>query len=259
MKITRDSKSQTGRMVIWPHLTALALVVMAGSGMAGGEWLQTGKDLLEDSAGERSAGGSLGAEEIGAGLKEALRVGTKRVVRQLGRTGGFATDPAVHIPLPQSLDTVKNTLGRLGMDATLTDLETKLNRAAEVATPKAKSLFWEAIGDMTLEDAKAIYQGPDDAATQYFRGKMSEPLAAEMRPVVTDSLSQVSAIRVYDDIMASYQDLPFVPDVKADLTDYVVTEAMRGIFYYLAREEAAIRADPAKRTTELLRKVFGGS
>jgi len=38
----------------------------------------------------------------------------------------------------------------------------------------------------------------------------------------------------------------------------VVSEAMNGIFHYVAREEAAIRADPAKRTTELLQKVFGG-
>jgi len=59
--------------------------------------------------------------------------------------------------------------------------------------------------------------------------------------------------------MACYQDVPFVPDIKTSLTNYVVGEGMNGIFYYLAREEAAIRKDPAKRTTKLLKKVFGGA
>ncbi len=32
---------------------------------------------------------------------------------------------------------------------------------------------------------------------------------------------------------------------------------MDGIFYYLAKEEAAIRENPAKQTTDLLKRVFG--
>jgi hypothetical protein len=34
--------------------------------------------------------------------------------------------------------------------------------------------------------------------------------------------------------------------------------AQGGLFYYLAREEQAIRRDPVKRTSDILRKVFGG-
>ena len=48
-----------------------------------------------------------------------------------------------------------------------------------------------------------------------------------------------------------------VPDAKADLTDHVLDKAIDGLFLYLGREEAAIRRDPAKRTTAILRKVFG--
>ena len=50
---------------------------------------------------------------------------------------------------------------------------------------------------------------------------------------------------------------PGVPDAKANLTDYVLDKAIAGVFLYLGREEAAIRENPAKRTTELLQKVFG--
>jgi hypothetical protein len=41
------------------------------------------------------------------------------------------------------------------------------------------------------------------------------------------------------------------------MNDYVATKAVDGIFYYVAQEEAAIRKNPAKRTTELLKTVFG--
>jgi hypothetical protein len=78
-----------------------------------------------------------------------------------------------------------------------------------------------------------------------------------MEPVVEQSLSQVGAVQTYDKIMGEYRTIPFVPDVKADLTTHVVEKGMAGIFHYMAVEEAAIRQNPAKRTTELLQRVFG--
>lgn len=51
--------------------------------------------------------------------------------------------------------------------------------------------------------------------------------------------------------------MPFVPDVKANLTEHVIQKGLDGIFYYIAKEEAAIRNDPVKQTTDLLKRVFG--
>jgi hypothetical protein len=110
---------------------------------------------------------------------------------------------------------------------------------------------------MTFEDVMNIYNGPDDAATRYFQEKMSPPLARAMQPVVDQSLAEVGAVQTYENIMGEYRAIPFVPDVQADLTTYVVDKGMDGIFHYIAAEEAAIRQNPAKRTTELLQRVFG--
>ena len=217
-------------------------------------WLEQARKLLEGFGG---ADAVLGNEEIAAGLKEALRVGTDRVSVRLGRVDGFNRDPWVHIPLPDSLTRVQSTLRKLGMSSLMDDLELRLNRAAEAATPKAKRLFVESIQAMTLDDVRTIYEGPDDAATRYFQSKMSAPLAREMRPIVEQSLAEVGAIKAYEAAVGRYESIPFVPDVRADLAGYVVDKGMDGVFFYLAREEAAIREDPAKRTTELLRKVFG--
>ena len=223
---------------------------------AGSNWWDKGKKLLENFSESKNTD-SLTTGEIGAGLKEALRIGTENVVSQLGQLDGFNADAAIHIPLPEDFKKVKTVLNKIGMSSLLDNLELKLNRAAEVATPKAKKLFWAAITEMTLDDVKAIYKGPEDAATRYFQRKMTPPLAKQMRPVVEESLSEVKAIQAYDDTMRQYQSIPFVPDVKADLTSFVIEKGMDGIFYYLAREEAEIRKNPAKRTTDLLKRVFG--
>ncbi|MDO9515493.1 MAG: DUF4197 domain-containing protein [Syntrophales bacterium] len=234
----------------------IAASLAAASAQAGNSWLDKGTHLLKTVTGKSQQSG-ITVEEIGAGLKDALRVGSEQVVSRLGRVNGFNTDSAVHIPLPKQLDTVKSALTKIGMSGPLQDLELKLNRAAEVATPKAKELFRQAITDMKIDDVKAIYEGPQDAATQYFRTSMSPSLEQEMRPIVKKSLAEVGAVQAYNNVMKRYRSIPFVPEVKADLTQYVVDKGMNGIFYYMAQEEAAIRQNPAKRTTELLRRVFG--
>lgn len=200
---------------------------------------------------------SLSSAEIGKGLKEALTVGAGNVVSQLGQTNGFNNDPAIHIPLPKSLDSMKSMLDKVGMGQSLDDLELRMNRAAELATPRAKALFVSAIQDMTLDDVTGIYKGADDAATQYFKSKMSAPLATDMAPIVDDTLADAGASQVLSQVMGKYNALPFVPPIETNLTDYVVDESINGIFYYLAKEEAAIRQDPVKQTTALLKKVFG--
>ena len=222
------------------------------------DWMKLGQDLLGGAAKSQGPAPAANTAQVAAGLKEALRVGSGTVVSQLGKLDGFNADPKIHIPLPKSFKKVQSALKPLGMSPLLDDLELRLNRAAEQATPKAKALFLSAIEEMTLDDVMGIYQGPPDAATRYFQKKMSPQLAVEMKPIVDQTLAQAGAIQAYDNVMGQYRSVPFAPDVKADLTGYVVEQGMNGIFHYLAREEAAIRQNPAKRTTELLRAVFGG-
>jgi len=237
---------------IWAVSTALLL-----GGCAGGPTLQD----IQGAAGSVLGGqqGDLTSSEIARGLKEALTRGSSLVVAQLGAKDGFALDDAIHVPLPRSLQKARNAAKKLGLEKSFDDLELKLNRAAEAATPKAKKLFVAAINDMSVDDARGILKGSDDAATQYFRGKTGAQLANEMRPLVDQALAQVGAVKSFNDLLGRYNRIPGVRKVEADLTGHVVDEGTDGIFYYLAREEKAIRENPLKRSSELLQRVFGSS
>ena len=250
------------------RITALTIafaLLFSASPLASAEaqsWLDKAKGALEKTLGggtndSSTAGGILSNEEIGNGLKEALRVGTERVVAQVGKPDGFNADNTIHIPLPDTLKKAQDLLRKFGMASLADDLELRLNRAAEQAAPEAKELFLQAIAQMTLDDVQRIYKGPEDAATRYFQDRITPPLGQRMAPIIDQALSEVGAIAAYDAMISQYKSYPLVPDVKADLTKYVVEEAMGGIFHYVAKEEAAIRANPAKRTTELLQRVFG--
>ncbi len=249
------------KLIRWKTAIIAATLLLPAIASAG--WMDQVGGMLGNVGGGKTAAPALPAvaglsnSDMIAGLKDALRVGSENVVGRLGKTDGFNADPKVHIPLPENLQTVKSALAAVGMGSMMDDLELRLNRAAEMATPKAKRLFGDAIRSMKFADAKKILSGPDDAATQYFKGKMSAPLSDEMRPIVKKALGQAGAVQAYDNVMGKYQSLPFMPDVKDNLTQHVVQLGLAGIFHYMAEEEAAIRKNPVKRTTSILKKVFG--
>ena len=242
----------------------LTSIILTTSSIASASWLDKGMDFFKqtpasDSKGESKDGllKSLTNGDIQAAFKEALSIGSEKVVGQLSKTDGFNSDPKIHISLPGSLNTVKTTLDKFGMGGMTDDLELKLNRAAEAATPEAKALFLNAIKDMSFEDVQAIYKGPQDSATQYLKSKTSEDLKAKMAPIIDRTLNEVGAVKAYDSVMSKYKGMPMVPDVKANLLEHVTEQGMNGMFYYLAQQEEAIRKDPVKQSTELLKKVFG--
>ncbi len=205
------------------------------------------------------AGANLSQGEIGSGLKDALKVASQRVVGRVGKTDGYNGDPAIRIPLPDPLQKIASPLKAVGAGGMLDDLQVKMNRAAEQAAPKALNIFTDAASQMSITDARAILTGPQDAATQYFKRTTSASLTQSFRPIVDQSLSSVGAVSAFKSVQGKAASLPFAgQDVSSfNLTDFTVGKALDGLFHYLAVEEAAIRSNPAARTTDLLKKVFG--
>ena len=234
----------------------MAVMALLLAGCAGGTTPAVG-DLLGAVGLPQQVG--LDDATIGAGLKEALRVGTDRTVADTSRDGGFLRNPLIRIPLPEQMDAAAKGLRAIGFGQQVDELEVAMNRAAERASGEAAAVFIDAIGQMSFADVRAIWQGPDDAATEYFREKTSDPLRARFGPIVDESMQQVGLARLYDNLMGKLAALPLVPEPQLELDEYVTGRTLSGLFTVLAQEEARIRTDPAARTTDLLQTVFGGS
>ena len=121
----------------------------------------------------------------------------------------------------------------------------------------AGDLLIQAIRGLTIRDAVGILDGPKDAATRYLERQTAESLAEKMRPIVDRTLADAGAVKAFDSLAGRYEQLPFVGDLKADLSGHVIAYAERALFDQLGAEEARIRTDPAARTTDLLRRIFG--
>lgn len=236
-------------------LLLLLCSLTAAEAYAENEWWQKAVSIF-NKVDKEQLSKVASVQDIEGAFREALLIGSENVINRLGQADGFNGDASVHIPLPDELVTVKKWLGKIGMSGLVDDLEVKLNRAAEAATPRAKALFLKSITEMSFNDVKDIYKGPEDAATRYFQGSMREELSLEMRPIIKQSLSEVGAVKAFDNLIDQYESIPFVPDVKASLVDHVVEKGVDGIFFYIAQEEAAIRNDPSRQTSALLKKVF---
>ena len=216
----------------------------------------SGCDVIKNLPG---GNGTVTEAEAGQGIKEALSQGVTTAILNLNKTDGFFGNEAYKLFLPPDAQKIANTLRDLGMGKLVDKAVLAINRGAEDAVGYAKPIFIDAIKEMTLTDALNIVRGDKDAATQYFRQKTSQKLIAAFAPPVKNSLDKVDATKYYADIVNTYNKLPTTFNkVNPDLTSYVVGKAVDALFDQVAKEEANIRANPAARATEILKKVFGG-
>jgi hypothetical protein len=195
--------------------------------------------------------------EVGEGLKEALVKGISNGADIVSQLDGYFKNPEIKIPFPPEVKKVEDRLRQIGLGKEVDKFVLTLNRGAEDAAKEAKPIFISAIRQMTIEDAWAILKGEENAATKYLMRTTSGQLKEKFKPVIQNSLQKVNATKYYKDIVTRYNNIPLVQKVNPDLDDYATDKAIEGLFLMIAKEEKNIRADPAARTTELLKRVFG--
>jgi len=196
-------------------------------------------------------------KDASGGLKEALTQGAGKAVAQLGQADGFLGNPKVKIPLPENLRKIEGAMHKLGMGQQADDLVTAMNRAAEAAVPEAKTLLVNSVKKMSVQDAKGILSGGDDAATQYFKRTTSAPLAEKFKPIVQRAIAKVKLAEKYDQFAGKGIKLGLVKEEDAHLDNYVTRKALDGLYLMIAEEEKSIRKDPVGAAGSLAKKVFG--
>ena len=196
-----------------------------------------------------------------AGLREALGKGAMFAVDTAGKQGGFLDNPRIRIPMPGYLNDASSLIRGVGLGRYVDEFETSMNRAAEQAVPLAAPLLADAITQMSIEDARSILVGSPDAATRYLRRTTGEGLKNELAPLIAETMQNSGVTNAYSQLREQVTlRVPALEQSSSlDLNQYVTGKALDGLFTLIAVEEQKIRADPAARTTDLLRQVFGGN
>lgn len=200
--------------------------------------------------------GSFTNADMVAGLKDALSQGSAAAVAKLGRENGFLGNPKVKIPLPDGLNKAEKAMRTFGMGKQADELVTAMNRAAEAAVPEAKALLIDSVKKMSVDDAKSILTGGNDAATQYFRKTTETPLTAKFLPIVSQATGKVGLAGQYNEFAASGARFGLVKGEDAKLENYVTRKTLDGLYLMMAEEEKALRANPAEAGSALAKKLF---
>ncbi|MEQ1554833.1 MAG: DUF4197 domain-containing protein [Ferruginibacter sp.] len=217
-------------------------------------------DTLQQVASAAGSATGISNDEAGNGIKEALAQGITKSVLKLNSTDGFFKDALYKVLLPPEATKIENTLRSIGLNSMVDKAILQINRGAEDAAGYAKPIFVDAIKSMTLSDAIGLIRNGDTSATHFFRVKTTQSLTAAFRPVIESSLQKTDATKYYGDLVNKYNGLPLVmKKLNPDLTGYVTEKATNALFDMIAKEEVNIRTNFLARTTDLLKKVFGGA
>jgi len=270
-------------------ISAAVVGLLGMQGVQAG-WLDTVVDHVQEATKEVAPSTStvvastLSDKEIAGGLREALNAGVKEAIGQLGVENGFFGNKLVKIPMPEKLQMVEKGLRSVGMGKYADDFVLAMNRAAEKAVPETAKIFAGTISKMSIDDARKILGGPDDAATEFFREKSGAELNSAILPIVKEYTQQTEVTKYYKAMMDTY-DAYAAPLVESsgvskyldafggsgsssekqssfdphDLDGYITAKGVNGLFTVIAEEEKKIRTEPAARTTDLLKKVFGSN
>lgn len=203
-----------------------------------------------------SSNTSLSNDDIIAGLKEALTVGSKNSTALASKIDGYYKNPVIKIPFPKEAQEMESTLRNVGMGSQVDAFVLTINRAAEDAAKNAAPIFIDAVKKMSITDGLNILRGKDDAATVYLKNSTSAQLTAQFKPVIQSSVQKVNVTKYWNPLASKYNMLPFVNKVNPNLEDYITQKAIEGLFYLVAQEELKIRKDPSARVSDILKKVF---
>ncbi|MBL8531538.1 MAG: DUF4197 domain-containing protein [Hyphomonadaceae bacterium] len=201
--------------------------------------------------------GRLTQEEATRGIREALALAARNSTGRLGQVNGFWGAPRVRIPLPGMLGQSQRALSGVGLSGPLDTLQENLNHAAETTMPRAAGLFVDAVRTITIADAIEIVRGPQDSATRYLRGRTEPRLTTLLKPPMREALTQSGAFTLLRTALREVGLASMTNDMRTEIVDFSTARALDACFLYIGEEERAIRGNPLRQTTPILRRVFG--
>jgi len=202
-----------------------------------------------------ATGGGGGPEEA---LRRLLGISTERAFARLASGGGLLDDPAALLAPPRVGAGAGGDRGAAVLRALLRSVPVRrelalvVDRAAGAAADRAEPLIRDAVRSMRFADALAVARGGPTAATDYLERFAGDRVLGAMLPEVADVLDGLGGGSVLGPVLGAATGVDVV-----GLQRVVATQAARALWRAVGREEAAIRADPARAGDPLVAALLG--
>jgi hypothetical protein len=186
-------------------------------------------------------------------VRRLLLAASDNAFARLTEPGGFWDEQVARIGLDQFLGSRGNTLSRILTSQLFKDrLEERFASFAIDASFRAAPVVTDAVRVIGFENAIALVRGQPDAASTFLRQEMGPALIDAMVPELGE------AIRLAEDPLVG-EALGALTGVRVgEVAGRIGREVDDAIWGEIAREEAAIRADPGATRDPVLIAVFGG-
>ncbi len=170
---------------------------------------------------------------------------------------GTATDTTT-FSLPDTLKKIQAAAKVAGKSELVDGLATKLNTASDNSFASALETVSGALADVPWSEAKNLAAGGDTAVTDFIRKTTAKKLRAQLLPVVQKSVAAAGVPDQYKQLLAAAGPAAslFGKPGVADLEGYVTDKTLDSVFAYLAKQETALRANPALAENPTVQKAF---
>lgn len=173
-------------------------------------------------------------------------------------TTELAKPDAFQLSGPASMAKLQTALVRANQSGALDSFKASLNQAASSVAPQTTALLKESLQGLSLDDASALASGTPDAATRLLR-KTAEPLLrTKLVPLVKQAVAANGSAAKIKELAGKAGPMAAMLGVPgaSDLENYVLTQVIDTSFGFVAKQEAALRANPSQLKDAAAAKVF---
>jgi len=190
--------------------------------------------------------------ELSAGLKSGLGSALESAMTKMTQPGALKVSP------PPALAKIEAAAEGAGQAGASGGLSASVSAAVAKIAPQAADLMKSAFKDVNITDAKAALLSAPGGGTQYLRKAMTPALKEKLLPLVNAAVAAAGVEEKAKALIASAGPLASLAGNKslADISPYVCEQVINQSFKFMAKEEAAIRANPSLLTNPLAEKVF---
>jgi hypothetical protein len=186
------------------------------------------------------------------GVKSGLGTAVNFAATELAKPDAF------QLSGPASMAKLQTALLKANQSGALDSFKATLNQSASSVSPQAAALLKESLKALALTDVSGLAGGAPDSATKMLRSVAEPVLRAKLMPLVNQAVAangSAAKIKELAGKAGPFAAMLGVPGA-ADLENYVLSQVIETSFGYLAKGEAAVRANPAALKDKFAAKIF---